>query len=421
MRDTMRTKRNFIDLCAGCGGLSLGLLSAGWLGVFAVEKDELAFSTLSFNLLKEKKSKFDWPDWLPKEAVSLEALLGKHEKDLKKLRNRVDLLAGGPPCQGFSTVGRRLAQDARNQVFKHYLKLVKIVQPNSILIENVRGILFPFISSESKGGQTPKGGTYAEIIKHSLEKLDYKVWYRVVHSKDYGVPQTRPRFILLGVRKQGNARLSKLDPFDVLEELQAGFLQQKQLGAMPVTVKEALSDLCTSANSLQDCPEMPGFKQGCYKKQVSDYQALMHGTMNGALADSHRLANHRPDTVTKFRWLQENCTKGKIIRPEDRGDYSTNKHTIYILDPNAPAPTITTLPDDLLHYAEPRILTVRELARLQSFPDWFEFKGKYTTGSKERVNECPRYTQVGNAVPPLLAEVLGKALRKFLEKLDDPK
>jgi DNA (cytosine-5)-methyltransferase 1 len=86
------------------------------------------------------------------------------------------------------------------------------------------------------------------------------------------------------------------------------------------------------------------------------------------------------------------------------------KHRTVPMHPGKPAPTLTTLPDDILHYDEPRILTVREYARLQSFPDWFRFKGKYTTGGQSRRTECPRYTQVGNAVPPLLGRAIGDGL-----------
>jgi DNA (cytosine-5)-methyltransferase 1 len=150
--------------------------------------------------------------------------------------------------------------------------------------------------------------------------------------------------------------------------------------------------------------------QGHYGPQTSDYQRLLHSNMNGELADSHRFAKHRPETVEKFKWFLKNCDKGKKLEQDERGDYANKKHMVYILSPLQPAPTVTTLPDDLLHYSEPRILTVREMARLQSFPDWFEFKGKYTTGGDRRTKECPRYTQVGNAVPPLLAEALGEML-----------
>ena len=103
---------------------------------------------------------------------------------------------------------------------------------------------------------------------------------------------------------------------------------------------------------------------------------------------------------------------------ESRKGYGLKKHRIYPMSDISPAPTITTLPDDVLHYSEPRILTVRESARLQSFPDWFQFKGKYTTGGDRRTKECPRYTQVGNAVPPYLARAIGSALGKALSEID---
>ena len=107
------------------------------------------------------------------------------------------------------------------------------------------------------------------------------------------------------------------------------------------------------------------------------------------------------------------CTKGKSVSKYELEKLGTKKRSFTPLHPDLPARTITTLPDDLLHYSEPRILTVRENARLQSFPDWFEFQGKYTTGGKRRKFECPRYTQVGNAVPPLMAEALGHIIQRF--------
>ena len=417
-----RKQFTFIDLCAGCGGLSLGLMKAGWNGLFAIEKDEMAFSTLSHNLIEKDNNKFQWPPWLPKKAISLEKLLADHEEELLGLRGKLTLLAGGPPCQGFSTIGRRLAHDPRNQVFKHYLKLVKLTQPKMVLMENVRGILYAFDSTEdgndketSKKKNSP---IYAELVKTALEnELEYKVWYSVIHSKDFGVPQTRPRFILVGIKKSEYDEKSGIEPFKLLQQLRSSFLLDKKLDQEPIGVEAAIGDLTKKGNRLEQCVEMKRFEQGAYGKQCSNYQKLMHGSLNGALADSHRFARHFDRTVTKFQWFQDNCYRGKKLEQEDRGEFKNNKHTIYILDPNKPAPTVTTLPDDLLHYSEPRILTVREMARLQSFPDSFEFKGKYTTGGQMRTKECPRYTQVGNAVPPLLAEALGRSLEQMLAEL----
>ncbi len=404
----------FVDLCAGCGGLSLGLMNAGWKGLFAVEKNGDAFKTLKFNLLGTRPTKFSWPSWLPQTELALEDLTEKYAAKLTALRGQVDLLAGGPPCQGFSTFGRRRAHDPRNQVFRQYLKVVELLQPKMVLMENVRGILCPFKGEDAPKDKDGKPLIYAEIIKDALNN-EYDVASAIVQAKDYGVPQTRPRFILVGVRKN-SVPASAPDIkgfFAFLEQGRKSFLAKKNLARTHNTVRHAISDLLKTGGELHDCIENPRFKQGAYGKQTSKYQRHLHGDMNGAIADSHRFAKHRQTTVDKFAWFQKWCVSGKKIEQEDRGEYANKKHTVYILNADQPAPTVTTLPDDMIHYAEPRILTVREMARLQSFPDWFQFKGKYTTGGDRRTKECPRYTQVGNAVPPLLAEAIGRALLDF--------
>ena len=405
--------RHFIDLFAGCGGLSLGLTNAGWHGLFAVEKEKRAFSTLSFNLIERKENRFSWPSWLPHTAHTIEFLLENYGKELEKLARKVDLLAGGPPCQGFSSLGRRFEADPRNQMFRQYLKFVGILQPKLVVIENVRGILHPFKADDAKPHNPKTQETYADLIRSELENLGYEVWSDTVLSADYGVPQSRPRFILIAAHRDMLRSPRAVDPISILRKSREGFLREKGLDPnFPVSVFEALGDLISNVDTLEPCPENPDFKQGRHGLPFSPFQKLMHGSLNGALADSHRFANHRPDTVKKFEWFLKNCKPGKL-EPDDRGEYANKKRNLYVLNPDLPAPTVTTLPDDLLHFNEPRILTVRETARLQSFPDWFEFKGKYTTGGKQRVKECPRYTQVGNAVPPLLAEAIGKALSKF--------
>ena len=130
-----------------------------------------------------------------------------------------------------------------------------------------------------------------------------------------------------------------------------------------------------------------------------------------------RLARHREDVRARFARIISECRQGVRMDDESRKTYRLKKHRIYPMAAGQPAPTITTLPDDILHYSEPRILTVRECARLQSFPDWFAFKGKFTTGGDRRTKECPRYTQVGNAVPPYLARAIGIAVRNLLEEV----
>ena len=127
-----------------------------------------------------------------------------------------------------------------------------------------------------------------------------------------------------------------------------------------------------------------------------------------------RLARHNAAIVERFGRIIAQCSSlGRLntsISRDMREEYGLKKMALRVLDPDRPAPTITSMPDDLLHYAEPRTLTVRENARLQGFPDWFAFKGKYTTGGDKRRREVPRFTQVANAVPPPMAEVLGSVL-----------
>ena len=133
----------YIDLFSGCGGLSLGLHNSNWKGVFAIEKNDDAFKTLEYNLIKKKKH-FDWPEWLPQNAHDINEVLNNYELELKKLRGQINLVAGGPPCQGFSMAGRRNESDERNDLINSYIKFVELVQPNLIFFENVKGFTMEF-------------------------------------------------------------------------------------------------------------------------------------------------------------------------------------------------------------------------------------------------------------------------------------
>lgn len=402
----MRNK-TFIDLFAGCGGLSLGLKQAGWNGIFAIEKSSDAFSTLTHNLCNlDSKFTFDWPDWLPQKAMTTSSLLRNYSNQLELLRGRVDLIAGGPPCQGFSIAGKRDPNDPRNILTREYIKIVKLVRPRFLLLENVRGFQVAF-----KGRNKP----YSMMVKEKLENLSgggYIVYSKMIQASEFGVPQPRSRFIMLAVRKDLTG--FSQDPFSLLEKLTPAFRSAKNLNGHNTTVLEAIGDLSINDKALMECPDTPGFKQLCYKQpsQPSNYQILMREMVSETqIPNSLRLPNHRTETRKKFVDFLKTCPKGKSIPQEVRDKYSMKKQSFILLHPKQLARTVTTLPDDMLHYSEPRILTVRENARLQSFPDWFEFQGKYTTGGSRRKRECPRYTQVGNAVPPLMAEALGMAIK----------
>ncbi len=406
------TVGTYIDLFSGCGGFSLGLGNAGWKGLFAVEKDPMAFKTFRHNLIDgDKYNHFDWPEWLPKKETTIQTLLEEHIDSLKSLKGEVDLIAGGPPCQGFSLAGRRNSSDPRNQLSEQYIKMVKIVSPKYLVLENVRGFNAKFKNSEGKTEKQP----YSMVVKAKLEKLGYKVFTDYVHSEKYGVPQKRTRFIMIGIRK--DICNHDVNPFSTLDSLRADFLKKKKLPKTPVSVKAAISDLEHTGSNLiyHSGNEITGFKKLDYTlpEKLTTFQKAMRKGLNGSKPNGLRIARHRYSTIEKFKHIQQVCRPGLGLTNEQKKVIGMKKQVISVLDPAKPSRTLTTLPDDLLHYSEPRILTVRENARIQSFPDDFKFQGKYTTGGMRRTQECPRYTQVGNAVPPLLGEVLGQLIKEI--------
>ncbi len=402
-------KPTFIDIFAGCGGLSLGLLQAGWQGLFAIERNSDAFQTLRHNLIDSLgKPKFDWCDWLSKSNHSVEDIMENNHDNLISLRGQVDLLVGGPPCQGFSPAGRRDPNDPRNQLIKIYLKFVEIIQPKIVLIENVKGITSDFSDEDTKIN-------YAKWLIESLSK-NYTVHSEILDTSTFGVPQKRHRFFLIAFRKGVNLKI-QLEPFVAIENNRAAFLLNKGINGIPVTIKEAISDLEVKLNGSVPSRDTKGFQELKYTQPLSEYQKIMNLGMGNLVSDT-RLAKHKPSTVERFqKMIALSVQMGRLnmsLSKEIKAGLGLKKSSIRVLDPNSPSPTITSMPDDLIHYCEPRALTVRENARLQGFPDWFEFKGQYTTGGDRRKFEVPRFTQVANAVPPLIAEAIGLSLFNYL-------
>lgn len=400
-------KYKVIDLFAGCGGLSLGLYQAGWEGVFAIEKNSFAFETLKYNLIDNKKH-FAWPEWLPLTPHDINEVLKNYKSELKALQGSIDLVAGGPPCQGFSMAGKRVKDDVRNQLVFSYIKFIELVNPKMLLFENVKGFTYAF---NKKG--CDDGVPYSQVVIDKLKGLGYDVQPHIIDFSKYGVPQRRKRFILVGVQK----KIGKASDFEaILESQKSIFFEEKGINET-TTLKEAISDLLQK-NGVFPSPDRKGFMSGVYGKAESSYQILLRGdyAQKGQLADSHSYAKQTVDKINSYiKLLDEYPTKGKRIDGKAREGWNIKQRGITVLDPNTIAPTITGHPDDYLHYCEPRIMTVRECARIQSFPDWFEIKKKYTTGGQMRKIEVPRYTQIGNAIPPLFAELAGVVLKKMLD------
>lgn len=412
----MTKSLKFIDVFAGCGGLSLGLINAGHQGLFAIERNDMAFETLSQNLIEGKRAGFIWPRWLPQKAMTCEELLKNYRSRLKDLAGSVDLIVGGPPCQGFSVAGKRNPADPRNKLTEQYLELVRLVKPNYLVIENVAGFDMRFNNTEGARllMRGAKKNSYAEYIASRLKAENYVVHSGLVDCQMFGVPQRRNRFLMI-CERVGYA--SETNLFDAFVGTCKGFLNKRNLPLdRAVTVFEAISDLRTYGKTLVPNAEEHGarFQEIDYREPrvLSNYQILMRKKCKGKVPNSLRLANHKAETINTFRNIQRLCKPGHSLSPEIRSLLGLKKHSTTVLCPRKASPTITTLPDDILHFDEPRILTVRECARLQSFPDWYSFFGKYTTGGKRRKLECPRYTQVGNAVPPLLSEAIGEFIVK---------
>jgi DNA (cytosine-5)-methyltransferase 1 len=402
----LNTKK-YIDLFAGCGGLSLGLHNAGWKGIFAIEKSPQAFNTLSYNLI-EKKNHFEWVDWLSKTEHDINEVIENYSEQLKGLRGKVTMIAGGPPCQGFSIAGQRNENDERNTLINSYVEFVELVKPDIIFFENVKGFTMKFRNNEQKGRK------YSQIVTEKLGNIGYNVHGELINFGDYGIPQKRTRFILVGIRKDiKNSSVDRAKSFfDKVKQNKFNFLQQKGLSTNP-TIEEALSDLLSNTTQVAT-PNRRGFKSSFYLEEQSNYQHLARIGVRDKLPDSHSFAKHTEKVVKRLKQVQAITFECKNISKELKQKLDIHTQVLVPLKANEQSPTVTSHPDDMIHYCEPRILTVRECARLQSFPDWFEFRSKYTTGGKLRKREVPRYTQVGNAIPPLFGEQAGLVLKELI-------
>ena len=421
---------HFVDLFAGCGGLSLGLENAGFQPVYVNELNHDAMSTYLENrkstehgahLLEPGFFSHDIKSELVLKRGAVTALSKRIATTfgIDPRAGELDLVVGGPPCQGFSGIGHRRSysidkeQLPSNHLYEDMLYVVGRLRPRMFLFENVKGLLS---ARWTPGGE--KGEIWRDIHAEFQEQLkDYQVEWSLVHAKEYGVPQNRPRVLMVGIRRD-MVRDAKLDP-----EARAGGLLPAPTGAPPNLV-EVLGDLvdpayrpgmtCTEEYPLE---AKKGSVQEYYRRDPETRQVRR----KGAPVSDHEYSHHAPRIVEKFQHMIEH--DGEI--PEH---LQTKKFAQRVLPKKwgkeGPTITATSLPDDYVHYEQPRSLTVREWARLQMFPDWYEFKGKRTTGGIRRAGnpregiferELPKYTQIGNAVPVKLAYELGLHFAKLLQ------
>lgn len=366
-----------IDLFSGAGGFSEGLEQAGVHVLLAQELHPQPALTHVFN---HPGTVGVVGDVRKLDPQLLKQLLRRHHGT-----DEVDIIVGGPPCQGFSTAGKKNEHDPRNTLFDDYCNIVAAIRPRAIVLENVPGFKKMY------------GGKMYLAARERFEAMGYDVDDSLVNAVNYGLPQRRLRFVLIGVRRGEGLRFSWPQPTHLNPE--AGPPDLFTTAQHPhVSIRDALSDL--------DFID-PG-EEG-HRHSVTPESAYQRARRRTDLIFNHLASKHREKAVRMFSLIPEGSTINCV--PDEA---KSAKRTMARMDRNHISNTVLALPDDFIHYRQDRIPTVREMARLQSFDDDFVFIGKRTSGFVDRKHDVPQYTQVGNAVPPLLARAIGVELVKML-------
>lgn len=343
---TLPKSYTFIDLFSGCGGLSHGLEMAGHKCLLGVDANKEAIASFAANHHEA--------------SVYLGDIKKLSEKKLKELLKgqKIDMVVGGPPCQGFSTVGKGQVEDTRNQLFKEFVRIVRLTEPKIILFENVTGLV------------AKKNQAIMKQIFQYFEKLGYNMDARVLSAEEYGVPEKRRRTIIMGV-KDGEC---------IFPMVTHGSRAKKAL----VTVEAALKNLKAKNGKIYN----HNVEQAMVKKK-EDRERLKFIPAGKGIRYQHDEKNYLP----KKLWFG--------VDWETLREKRFRQTRLQRLPLKEPSPTILTARTSYYHPVEPRYLTPREAAACQSFPNDFIFHGSQTAA----------FRQIGNAVPPLLAKALGESIK----------
>lgn len=533
----------YVELFSGCGGMSLGLESAGFTRLLANEISPMAAETFAYNLVKgarsgecpdpqkpgswnkyfsfltdspfksgvakDEKSYRNWknhrapglepqgkaknvltegafPNLLVGNASKLAKILERLEEPagstLWKGFQNIDILAGGPPCQSFSLAGKRQKDHPRNKLFLAFVRIAEVLRPKVILFENVVGITRSFREGEEELHP------WFEVCS-AFRSAGYIPIPSLVNAAYFGVPQARPRFIMVGLREDVATKAERASGKE--SPLAAAIALGRSAYGMGATWEEGCDrDLVFRHDSklarkswpvpLFPAPSNEDFKRISVSDAIGDLAGVAPDArfVQGPFArnldrllkrpewitapsgiKNHKSRTHGAKTRARFRLLRKLADEGfraksmtEVIKRSDKAiehlqgkflylpdgcggfkerwaaekadiedlllELESAKHAQRVLKPDEPAPAQLSIPDDFIHWKEDRVLTIREMARIQSFPDWFEFRSKETTGGSARAYEVPQYTQVGNAVPPLLALAFGKSIKNLLGMLE---
>ncbi|MEZ2419249.1 DNA cytosine methyltransferase [Luteibacter sp. RCC_6_2] len=360
-----------IDLFAGAGGLSLGFEQAGFDIVAAVDIDPIHSAAHKFNF--------------PKCATVCKSVIDVTGDELRKRsgigKRDIDVVIGGAPCQGFSMIGKRALDDSRNQLVHHYVRVVLELQPKYFVFENVKGLT------------VGKHRQFLQEIIEAFQKKGYDVEanYKVLNAADYGVPQDRRRLILMGARK--GLRLPKYP--DPLER---------------ATVRDAISDL-PEAESFPDLWERDWTKAK-YGKPTA-YAAFLRGKKDDPADFSYRRRFDASLLTSSLLTVHTELSRSRFIATPPGDVEPVSRFKKLALDGICNTLRAGTASDRgaftsprPIHPTAPRVITVREAARLHSYPDWFRFHATKWHG----------FRQIGNSVPPMLARAVGAQIMKVLKK-----
>lgn len=356
-----KTRLNFIDIFSGAGGMSCGLEQAGLRCLLGVDKDKYAMETFAHN--------HKYADIF---VGDIKELKGKTLKELLK-GQEIHAVVGGPPCQGFSTVGRGNPKDERNSLFMEFVRIVKETNPQFVIIENVTGLL------AKKNEKTLKS------IFKKFNKLGYNMDVKVLSSQNYGVAEKRRRTIFIG---------SKINDEIIFPKLTHDITIRNKVKAA-VTVDEIFADLEDKNGEAHNHDiESANIKSPIEKKRI---KRIPEGC--GIRYQKDELAYLPPSLRLGVDW--ENIRENRFRQTKYQR-----------LNGSLPSPTIMTHRHNYYHPTEHRFLTQREAAKIQSFPNHFIFKGPISA----------QWRQIGNAVPPLLGKALGKVIKKmYALHLDEDK
>lgn len=352
-----------LDLFSGAGGLSRGFMDAGFNVVLGVDFDDAALKTFKANHGNAEAMKLD---------LFNHDNINKIDDFLKTKEIKLDVLVGGPPCQGFSLAGKREEFDDRNKLYSAMVKTAEMLKPKVVVLENVPGLLTLY-----------KGKAKQQIL-NDFNNLGYKMDVKILYAPEYGVPQIRKRAFFVGVLTEGDYNFQYPIPY----------LNEDHF----VTCEDAISDL----PSLVDCHDYDLTKTREYiSEPQSEYQKMMRSS--SVVACNHTPTKHAEKTIELISLVPEGKNYRSLPIELQEGIKYNEALTRY--HSKKPSRTIDTGHRTHFHYKWNRIPTVRENARLQSFPDDFIFFG----------NKQEQYKQVGNAVPPLLGKAIANQVKELLD------